>query len=260
VIVVSPGLALDMDGREIILVEEREVPIMGKPDKAGKGVEGNYLYIQYYEETRAEESENCTPRSSPGSSTGRGNGRKGKEKLAWGGPSRVRATPVLGWSTDFPHESSGKVALAQVEFDAQCQVQNIYNYPRRYIGPASNAMVRQYALEGERHIDKDNPGRIYFHIRGRQPTAVTLYLRAEKFSTLYYTEMGEHNHSIHINVNSLSIPAHDHDMPKSESEAGTPHTHNVSSVTADADTSIWAGALGAVDAAAVAAGLVVLSG
>src|SRR5262249_38049165 len=47
----------------------------------------------------------------------------------------------------------------------------------------------------ERHIDSNNPGRIYFHIRGRQPSAVTLYLRAEEFSTLYYTELGWHEHT-----------------------------------------------------------------
>jgi hypothetical protein len=180
VLVVTPGLALDMEGREMILVDEGTLPILGK---GGQGaVTGNYIFIQYNEQTRAEEDNSCNPRGN------------GKGQLAWGGPSRVRATPILGWSDEFPHESSGKVVLAQVELNNKCEVENIFNYPRHYIGPASNAMVRQYALEGERHIDAKNPGRIYFHIRGRQPNAVTLYLRAEKFSMLYYTEMGQHKH------------------------------------------------------------------
>ena len=197
VILVADGLALDHEGWEMILVEEAEVPIIGRPNKPGEPVQGNYLYIQYHEEMRAEESGNCAPR---------GNGRN-RGHVAWGGPSRVRATPILGWSDKFPHESSGKVVLAQVELDERCQVRHIHTYVRRYIGQASNAMVRQYALEGERHIDKDNPGRIYFHIRGRQPNAVTLYLRAEIFSTLYYSELGKHDHSPSKDNKTQTSPA-----------------------------------------------------
>ena len=183
-IVISPGLALDNEGREMILLEEARIKVVGQKSEKEGEVEGNYLFIQYREETMAEESDSCAPRS---------NGHK-RGQLAWGGPSRVRAKPILGWSYSFPHESSGKVVLAQVELDGDCKVRNVYAYPRKYIGPASNMLVHQYALEGERHIDANNPGRIYFHIRGRQPNAVTLYLRAEKFSTLYYSELGQHNH------------------------------------------------------------------
>jgi hypothetical protein len=187
-VIVSPGLALDSEGREIILLEETRIKVEGqKSEKAGE-VEGNYLFIQYREETMAREDDSCTPKS---------NGQKHKE-IPWGGPSRVRAKPILGWSYSLPHESSGKVVLAQVELGKDCKVRNVHTYLRKYIGPASNMLVHQYALEGERHIDKDNPGRIYFHIRGRQPNAVTLYLRAEKFSTLYYTEMGKHLHGLSV--------------------------------------------------------------
>ena len=65
VILVTPGLALDMDGREMILVEEAEVPIMGRPNKVGEAIPGNYLYIQYHEETwpRGPASSRCRPRS-----------------------------------------------------------------------------------------------------------------------------------------------------------------------------------------------------
>jgi hypothetical protein len=80
VILVSPGLALDSDGREMILVEEAEVPIMGNPTVAGQPVEGNYLYIQYHEKS-SDEAENCTPR--------------GKSTLAWGRRVYGHADPGL---------------------------------------------------------------------------------------------------------------------------------------------------------------------
>ena len=163
-VIVSPGLALNADGCEIILLEETPVQVVGRAGTLGGEVIGNYLTIQYREETRAEERDGCTPRR---------NGHN-KGQVAWGGPSRIRAMAVLGWSDKFPHESSGKIVLAQVELDQNCTVKNVYTYLRHYIGPASQAAVRQYALEGERHIDKDNPGRIYFHIRGHSPQSVTL--------------------------------------------------------------------------------------
>lgn len=196
-VIVSPGLALDNEGRELILLEEERISVVGgKSEKEGV-VEGNYLYIQYREETRAEENDNCMPR---------GNG-KNHGQIAWGAPSRVRATPILGWSDAFPQESTGKIVLAQVELDPSCNLRHVYAYPRRYISPASNQLVHQYALEGERHIDSKNPGRIYFNIRGHQPNAVTLYLRSEKFLSLYYTELGNHNHKLTLDAGVPSSPA-----------------------------------------------------
>lgn len=119
--IVTPGLALDADGREIILLEEARVQVIGT--NTGQ-LDGNYLFIQYREEMRAEESENfALPHG----------------QTATGGPSRVRATPILGWSDIFPHESSGKIVLAQLELNADCTVRTVQSYPRRYIGPASAA-------------------------------------------------------------------------------------------------------------------------
>lgn len=194
-VIVSPGLALDHEGREIILLEEQSIKVIGKPSTTEGQVDGNYLMIQYREETRAEEPGSCAPR---------GNGSNNGQSPS-GGPSRVRATPIISWSNAFPHENSDKIVLAQVELSATCEVRNVYSYIRRYIGPTSVTTVRQYALEGERHIDEKNPGRIYFHIRGHQPNAVTLYLRAEKFSTLFYTEMGQHGHGLTIELNNLNV-------------------------------------------------------
>src|SRR5574342_291388 len=52
-ILVSPGLALDAEGREIILLEEEAVDVKGKASPREGQVDGNYLTIQYREETLA---------------------------------------------------------------------------------------------------------------------------------------------------------------------------------------------------------------
>src|SRR5262249_37445490 len=151
------------------------------------------------EQTSAEEGDCCAVPPN-------GNGKRGG-RLAWGGPSRIDAKPIFGWSDTLPHESSGKVILAQVELGTDCKIRRVHVGVRRYVGAASAAKVYQYALDGERDINKDNRGRFYFHIRGRQPSAVTLYLRAAKFSTLYYTELGQHKHTVGVTLQDLTIPA-----------------------------------------------------
>ena len=112
------------------------------------------------------------------------------------------------------------------------------------MGAASAATVRQYALEGEREVafipkesfpaqpstapqpaDVEVVGRIYFHIRGRQPNAVTLYLKASEFSALHYTEMGTHTHSLSVTgTTQESDPALD--------EIRTSHFHGSSVMSA----------------------------
>jgi hypothetical protein len=206
-VIVSPGLALDGEGREILLLEEARLAVPGKPHKKVQGsdamVDGLYLTIRYNEEPIHEERNGCVPQSERSKQSG--------NRPAWGGPARLQAKPQFSWRDSLPYESSGEVLLAQVELTPDCsQVHQVNTGVRRYVGAASEAKVRQYAIEGERHIDRDNPGRIYFHIRGRQPKAVTLYLRAEKFSTLFYTEMGRHNHAHDAAGFSMTIPGHQH--------------------------------------------------
>jgi hypothetical protein len=233
-VVVSPGLALDFEGREIILLEEERICAIGKHNMVGEVDVGFYLTIQYREQKVAEEPGGCAPKNS-----GR---KKAAGSLASGGPSRVLAKPILGWSDVLPHESSGKIVLARVLLDENCKnIQTVQTDVRRYVGASSASKVRQYALEGERDIDSNNPGRIYFHIRGRQPSAVTLYLRAEKFSTLYYSELGRHDHAITVNIDPITIPEHSHaitldpttDPPTrgTTSFAGT-HSHEIDDIRA----------------------------
>ncbi|HSH78802.1 MAG TPA: hypothetical protein VLA19_09765, partial [Herpetosiphonaceae bacterium] len=130
--------------------------------------------------------------------------------------------------------------LARVILNKGCtEVEIVDPGVRRYVGAAAAAKVRQYALEGEREIDPNNPGKIYFHVRGRQPNAVTLYLRAEKFSTLHYSEMGWHSHGV---SGQLTVPEHKHDIPAWHTEAPVDDIAPIiSEIRAHADTSIWAG-------------------
>jgi hypothetical protein len=191
VAIVSPGLALDFLGREIILVEEKSIQIPCGTKK--------YLTIRYAEETTNEEQKTCAIRSNP------------SDKPPWGGPARILADPALeflDYKLGYPAESSGRVVLCLMDDSMHARVFD--NSVRLYVIAAGTATVHQYAIEGERHIDKDNPGRIHFHIRGRQPNAVTLYLKAEQFSTLFYSEMGKHDHNLVGDGNVKSIGAPDH--------------------------------------------------
>lgn len=61
-VIVSPGLALDAEGREILLWEEERVPVQSYSGSSDAVVEGNYLVIEYREEKLEEEKSGCTPR------------------------------------------------------------------------------------------------------------------------------------------------------------------------------------------------------
>lgn len=205
-VIVGPGLALDAEGREILLLEEKTIAVPGKPHTAAPGlasqVVGLYITIRYNEKSIAEERSGCIPQSANGKTKG--------NRAAWGGPAIVRAEPVFNWRDALPYESGGEIVLGQVEIDSACHVQ-LDTSVRRNVGAASDAKVRQYALEGEREVayiqvldetgqPKGDPikeeAQVYFHIRGRQPKGVTLYLRGKLISSLYYTELGAHVHDV----------------------------------------------------------------
>lgn len=197
-IVVGPGLAIDNEGREIILLEEKRPDLPGETE--------TYLTIEYNERKTEEETGSCTNRKTGG-------------HVAWGGPARILAEPLLKFHPQLPPGGSGKIVLAKVRLINNCTDVEFDMSLRKYIGAASASKVNQYVLEGERHIDKDNPGKIFFHIRGRQPNAVTLYLRAESFSTLYYSELGQHQHDV-----GGTIPAHAHTITGVLTKDNVPHT------------------------------------
>jgi hypothetical protein len=225
---VSPGLAIDAYGREIILLEATEVNVTH--DVQSKTyADGPYLVVRYNEQTTSQQDACCTP--DPGSG----------DKTATGGPSRILAEPVFECVPyPPPDETSGKIVLGMVILAKNCgKVDHIDTSIRRYVGEASSARVKQYALDGEcevAFIPKDSfpaptpnddlnvIGRIYFHIRGRQPNTVTLYLRAEEFSSLHYTELGLHNHGLTVDQGVLtSAPNYDPQHPEKYE-----HKHSVS--------------------------------
>ncbi len=119
------------------------------------------------------------------------------------------------------------------------EVQSVDAGVRRYIGAASAAKVRQYALEGVRDLsahptDDDMHQRIYFHIRGRQATSVTLYLRAEKLPSLYYTELGEHTHSLDVKT-ATPDGEHQHNVGELATTSDGAHQHLVADSVAVID-------------------------
>jgi hypothetical protein len=204
-IIVHPGLALDDLGREIILLEPKEVK-----------VEAPYLTIRYNEEKVSRTEDECNVPTGANSST----------RVKWGGPSLIRAEPILEWRTRPPQNDERELIIAQFELDQFCNILKIVSGPTRYATISSISRVRTYALHGELNIDKLNPGKVYFHIRGRQPESVTLYLRAAEFSSLFYTEMGHHEH-----VKKLS--------GSDETKAATvidPHTHAVGQLAVESGT------------------------
>ncbi|HEV7606291.1 MAG TPA: hypothetical protein VGO61_03100 [Steroidobacteraceae bacterium] len=180
---VTAGLAIDHLGREIILLEDQVVDVVGTHHDSNGKCDGPYLTIRYQEDVVGKEDSSCAL------------GGNSANRAAWGAPGRILAGAVLELNAELPNEASGRIPLACLTLAEKCaSVQIVDTGVRRYIGESSANKVKQYALEGVRDIDSNNAGQVRFHIRGRQPAGITLYLRAERFPTLFYTEMGKHNH------------------------------------------------------------------
>jgi hypothetical protein len=219
---ISPGLALDNEGREIILLEEIQERVESFVGTDPTKVEGKFLVIEYNEEAHSHANRQCVP-GSPS-------------------PSLIQAKPKLSWVSYIPQPGSNQIVLAQVELKTGCnEIEKIGLNQRQLVRNASTASVRQYALEGEREVayipkesfPKPKPvenikvsAKIYFHIRGQDPKSVTLYLRAELFSQLYYTELGTH---IHSTTGATTIP--DHVIPANQLN----HFHSLSNVITDVE-------------------------
>jgi hypothetical protein len=124
-----------------------------------------------------------------------------------------------------------------VELDETCAVRDIRTGVRRYVSQSQPPRALAYALEGEKDIDRDNPKQLYFHIRGGRPDAVTLYLRGAQFSSLYYTEMGNHTHALSVTSgNAGSAGDHSHTLSAGTLNTNTTgdHRHELWSYTDDA--------------------------
>jgi len=135
-VAVGPGLALDAEGREIILLEETIVEVQSYAGTDESTVVGNYLVIEYTEEAIAYEKGGCAVRV-PGTSVN-------KSTTNWDGPSRIQAQVKFSWAPFVPHPGSNQIVLARVELKEGCrEVHQIDAGAWRYIGAASAASVRQ---------------------------------------------------------------------------------------------------------------------
>ena len=209
-VIVEQGLALDEEGRVIVVDEPVAVQVRGVPSSDPGWVFGNYLVARYEEHAEAEARDGCRVESSCC-------------ETAWGGPTRIVARPELSFQHSWPNDG---VVLAQVELDESCAVKAIRSGIRKYATAVTSA-ARSYALEGEREIDEHNPKRLYFHLEG--PTrSVMLYLRAEKFSTLFYSELGVHTHALDTQTKDAgSAPAHTHHLSDVTLSTEDGHNHSV---------------------------------
>lgn len=219
-VLVDPGVALDEFGREIILRRQRSILAVGLPSEVPGVVYGNYLALEYAEQPVARLEDGCAVRP-----TGRG---CRADDLAWGGPTRLREEPQLRWRDTWPRPGSGQIVIAQAELDAQCKVARLNLGVRKSASPARARATMAYALEGEADLDTGNPKQIIFHIRRDSPESVVLYLRGALFSTLYYSELGAHNHTTTITLTSATIDlSHSHPIGAGETKDSDPHTHGI---------------------------------
>jgi hypothetical protein len=209
---VRRGLAFDYLGREIFLPEDVSVLAMGAPSTTKGLVFGNLLVISYREQRKSPVSDGCAVASQAAPCSG---------DLAWGAPTRIAADAVFEVLDSWPADESGKVVLAQLELNAQCQVDRVLPGARKYAMPVKAQQVRGVSLEGEKDIDQANPKELYFHVEGGAPDSVTLYLRARKFPSLYYTELGRHNHDRTMTAPQLVVPDHSHKLGAISTDTAT---------------------------------------
>jgi hypothetical protein len=188
-VIVRRGLAFDNLGREIFLPEDVYVVAMGAPSSQKGVVFGNLLVISYREQRTHTVSDNCVTAAPCAPCSG---------DLAWGAPTRITAEVVFEFLDGWPSNDSGKIALAQIELSKSCEVQQILPGVRKYAMPVKPQQARGVSLEGEKDLDHSNPKILYFHVANGYPESVTLYLRGRHFSSLYYTELGKHSHTITI--------------------------------------------------------------
>ena len=201
-IIVAPGVALDFAGREIILLDPTDVQVSGTPSSTPGVIFGNFLVIAYGEQRVQPVTDGCAA-ASAGSCGG---------NLAWGAPTRIRAIPQLEMVDTWPTDLSGKIVLAQIGLNGSCQVSDIQSGVRRYAVAAKPPVVQPISIEGEKDIDSQNPKVLFFHIEGGVPDTVSLYLRGAQFSTLFYSELGQHNHDNDLNPNQITVPKHHHGL------------------------------------------------
>jgi hypothetical protein len=205
-VLVKTGLALDPLGRELV-IDEQTVAVPGQPPPAGR--DGYLLVARYHEERLPADDDPCRV---PGSVQ----------------YARVRETPEIQWTAELPMHTNCEqdpcsidcaIVLAFVRMVA-CEVAGIEAAVREVSHPAHTSQASVMALEGEKDLDPDNKKVLHFVPRGGEPSSVVLYLWGGKFSSLFYTQMGHHNHVLKkesVDISTAAFPDHQHGL--------TAHTH-----------------------------------
>jgi hypothetical protein len=195
---VKAGVALDPGGREVILVGDATLAVPNR--QPGSALPGYFLVIRYDEETEPGEMADC------------------KEGSGTTPPSRILEAPILSWSETWPnqsdcgtkgHAADCVVVLGLVALNDCCQIARLDTSVRQWSRSAVPRQVYAFALEGEKDIDSANPKRLHFQIHGGEPESVWLYLWVDAISSLYYTELGSHDHALTA-AGTSSVPFFDH--------------------------------------------------
>jgi hypothetical protein len=203
-VIVRHGLAFDNRGREIFLPIDVFVQAMGAPSSNKGVVFGNLLVISYREQRSHPVSDGCAVAAPCTPCSG---------DLAWGAPTRIVADAMFEILDSWPSDDSGRVVIAQLELSKTCEVVRVLPGVRKYAVPVKPQTVIPVSIEGEKDIDTENAKEIHFHIAGGFPERAVLMLRARKFSSLYYSEIGEHVHPLDLKIDDHpAVAGHQHKL------------------------------------------------
>jgi hypothetical protein len=197
---VTAGIALDAAGREMVLFSD---VILAVPTHLpSPPAPGYFLVMTYQESVLFGGRSSCDPASGTAA------------------PSRTLESATLSWTETWPDQANCcpdgdpsdctgdpqncSIVLTMVTLDKNCQIDQIVPGVRQYARPVVPE-VHPFALEGEKDIDPDNPKTIHFEIRGGPPNAVVLSLWGDAISSLLYTELGQHTHTIEDSDNTSKV-------------------------------------------------------
>lgn len=201
-VLVSPGLALDPLGRELVVDEPTTVPVPNQPP-TNQTLPGYYLTVRYDEQQVSGDGDACAPGVIP---------------------TVVREVPLLEWTEDWPdhtradqpgHERDAAIVIALATLSPACEIGEVQTGFRQYAHPTHTTQVSAVSFEGEKDVDADNPKTLHFEVSGGPPTSVVLALWGEKLSSLFYTELGRHRHetaSVSLESKSVQLADHAHSL------------------------------------------------
>jgi hypothetical protein len=224
---VAPGLALDPAGREIVLPDgpdgERTLAVPAQPPVTSLG--GYFLVARYAEDRVTGDDGPC---GSVDDAT-----------------ARVREHAELLWTETYPAPDlcdplrpsvDCAIVLAFVNLTNACEIGSIEIGVRQFAHPTHVSQTSAYALEGEKDLDQANPKVLHFHVRGGAANSITLFLWGDKFSSIYYTELGKHAHTmsgVSISPSAGGLTGHKHDLshshglPDTKGNGEGVHTHAI---------------------------------